>query len=595
MSIYLNTKFYTITINTFPDYKLYAGIGALNNTRRALPAFIWILRIYSKSVFPSKFIYEIGTKLGASCASPELYFKDHELGKICLSNNTNPNMTSYEDHCSSCSTLINFTCPYTDRVCSYNPNSNTCSSTFLSNSSKEPMDCTCREEYFSINNQCCNKDCKSCNNQAKCLSCIDDNKYLIKGTCLCKKSFNLNISSNECEKCGENCEICNETYCTTCYQNFITEDLKNCFCPDQFYQTIDGDCLPCNFSCQTCNNPYNCISCKEEKSFLNIEGICLVYCGPEKIDDCTRLPELCKESYLNSTCYKCVENSYLVNGNCSCVQGYEYKNESCTEIFFYWFISVNNKNLIKIQFSEEIYSESLKNFTKFFTDHEIQVLLTAKSSTTFLISPNISINNSTLLLIQANNEFFYSKSNHKLFNSSYSIFLQKLNEINENSALNSSIKFISSLSFSVSLASNPSGFWALLNTFQFISFMPLNSVKYPKKLKDVSSGLINYNFLPNLFEIIFDSNCTSAPYNKAQEFGIKSSVYLINTGKNYAALIVFLVINAGKIFYFWIRKNDKKIEMNKEKCFNLILMFWVQMFIETGIYGVVQMKSVSFI
>ena len=143
-------------------------------------------------------------------------------------------------------------------------------------------------------------------------------------------------------------------------------------------------------------------------------------------------------------------------------------------------------------------------------------------------------------------------------------------------------------------SSNPSALYSILNTIQMIIFMPLNSVKYPEKLRKLSSSLIVYNVVPNFFGYCFDSNSTSVPYREAYQFGIQSSVIFLNAGALFTIFFAFLFILGALIaFEKMFPKNQKLAEMKLKSQFGLFLTVWIQGYLEFGIYSIIQLKSVA--
>jgi hypothetical protein len=111
----------------------------------------------------------------------------------------------------------------------------------------------------------------------------------------------------------------------------------------------------------------------------------------------------------------------------------------------------------------------------------------------------------------------------------------------------------------------------------------------------MSETFLDYNLIPNLFEYIISSNSTSEPYENAFKYGIQSSVLLINAGRIILILIsciilaIFLSIIC-KIFDSFEKLKDLKIRTE----YNFLIRYWIQGYIELGIFSIIQLKSVKF-
>ena len=235
--------------------------------------------------------------------------------------------------------------------------------------------CSKCEENYSSNYTSCNqiKDC-SVHSLGKCVECegtmivstdgkcVTNNmshckEYSNKGCKTCNDGYYLN-KDNECERCNTNCKTCSvdSSYCITCRANhFVNSDNvcesvkeieESCqvliasgvgcaICNDGWFK--DGlSCESCLPECQTCNNNFNCIECKDGY-FFDINNVCksnstIVGCKGEitknfgclVCDDgyyrqnkmCSLCDEDCKTCRNSGECESCHENSVLQNGRC---------------------------------------------------------------------------------------------------------------------------------------------------------------------------------------------------------------------------------------------------------------------------------------
>jgi hypothetical protein len=438
------------------------------------------------------------------------------------------------------------------------------------------------------------------------LKCLADNSRIENNSCVCDEGFwNSSDLSNKdsCQPCLDSCLECeNSERCSKCLADNSRIENNSCVCDEGFWNSsalsTKDSCQPCNNLCKTCNQADICLDCKDERASLTPESKCKIFCTDEIIEGCFSCGFLCKKCFENQTCYECAKNSIVDDEKCSCLEGFYEVNETCTEKWFYWNISVNKVNKVLIEFTENVNITLLKHKLKLRLGSIQDTFdLIGKSKKTFyLISKNAeNLSKTKIFKLSLNNEEILSENGSKLFNSSFEGYFYK---INITSGLNptlikTGIQVMTSTTIAISISSNPTAFFAFLNTIQFICYMPLNSVAYPQRLKHIANSFIDYNILPNFFVLLFTPNSTSVPYPEALNFGIETSVFLINVGKNFNILIVFIFAMAVLKILTKIFKGKQNIEMLWEKNkFNLVLGFFINMYLELGFYGVIQLKSV---
>ena len=649
----MNSKIF-IQFDFIPiDVTMYGfGIGTPNtNGNTAIKAFYWRLTISSILSIPEKIEYEAdaSTCLARACDIYSFCIDDPSLGNICLSNSSDPNVDSYEEFNGIGTKTLDFICSSQSSICTYNPILNMCYSFDLDTGYNQTIDCKCKEGYLNINHQCCQSDCCSCNMRGICKKYLNSMTRIVNDSCECfQGSFEEDLSDQFCESCSKWCKKCNnKNSCEECFDGFVYTELEKCTCPNKTYLNNDSlcepchqdclncnetgcleciaknsspnlnlgcqcnegfwnesflthssSCLACNETCKSCINSKTCINCKDPDA-LNIEGKCLVYCNLSRIENCTRCEDACRFCYENLTCYNCTEHSTLIDGKCICDKGWQLQGSICTEKYFYCEIQTNKYNKILLNFSEVLDTSNLKDkiiLKVRSNEHEIKVLKRNINTYYIIPDPPVVVQKKVSFEIIFNNKIIYSKLNSKLFNSSFNDYfhIQSITEAFENSQ---SIKITQSAGVavaSISFASNPTGLWALLNTIQLISFMPLNSVDYPQTLKEISNGFFNYNILPNIFANYLDPNSTNPPYKHALELGISTSVVFINIGRNVTilGLLIIFILVLRIIVKFFIQKDKLKTLYTKTK-FNLLLSFFLQTYLELGIYSAIQIHSVK--
>ena len=146
------------------------------------------------------------------------------------------------------------------------------------------------------------------------------------GTCVCDPGY----SGSSCQYiCGTNCSVCTQTNCTVCKDPNAVANGLNCSCKTGYLLSTSGICtsmLPCDVLCKTCNNGV-CSNCTSNSSLVNgkcscsngftINGTSCISCG----FSCT--------SCSTSACLTCAAGSVLSSGSCVCSAGYFKSNTSC--------------------------------------------------------------------------------------------------------------------------------------------------------------------------------------------------------------------------------------------------------------------------
>ncbi|CAD8124855.1 unnamed protein product [Paramecium sonneborni] len=193
--------------------------------------------------------------------------------------------------------------------------------------------CTqCQTGYFKTQDfQCekCSSNCLQCDSKQSCQQCNTNNNqiYLYNGICKsctppclqCNQSecsqcpIAYYISSQNCQPCLSNCQICkSEIGCTLCLDSYYFDGINCNSCSNKFENCktcTETQCLNCqntfylntDYLCQKCLNPY-----------------CQSNCTQEQCQDCG---EGCIKCNLDKICYSCLTNYYLEQGSCkSCHQ-----------------------------------------------------------------------------------------------------------------------------------------------------------------------------------------------------------------------------------------------------------------------------------
>ncbi len=246
--------------------------------------------------------------------------------------------------------LKEFMCPIGCSKCDYNHNDNL-------------VECSkCDSRYYFENKYTCiycGLDCKTCefdsNNNKYCTSCFSGYE-LIDGVC------NLKCSDN-CKTCDEN----NNNECTSCIDNYVLDENKNCI-PCSKMQNIGGiGCKYCKYLqnedkniCEECekdyiyiknkqicvnreetdlseycifanydedNDLYSCIECRNSENFILVKKNNNLYDCYIRKDELEYCEEAIEKENGELSCKKCINNLELIwsekyNKNiCKCKEG----------------------------------------------------------------------------------------------------------------------------------------------------------------------------------------------------------------------------------------------------------------------------------
>jgi hypothetical protein len=152
-----------------------------------------------------------------------------------------------------------------------------------------------------------------------------------------------------------------------------------------------------------------------------------------------------------------------------------------------------------------------------------------------------------------------------------------------------------STSISISFISNPSAAWALLNTIQVISFLPLAKDALTPVMTQYCNSIGSFGMIPNLLEDYLDKNLSEPPYQQAQIIGIETSVFLLNIATDLTVLIVFLcflpfiyLVSSMKLGKFSKKFEEKLYEYR----YDVFIRFWIQSYLSFGVFAIISSQSV---
>ncbi|KAM3134115.1 hypothetical protein pb186bvf_013736, partial [Paramecium bursaria] len=203
---------------------------------------------------------------------------------------------------------------------------------YITSCSLEYSFCKCDEVGYFVNstNQCqkCNQNCRTCSTQQlQCTSCHE-------------KLF-LDDTSNQCVDCHPSCQTCSGqlmSQCLTCSKNRFIFQNSECICLPQYYEN-GVNCELCSPRCYECDNFSSCLSCPQGRYLDKTTNSCLCPLGQFELPnfECLgiflQLPldcnPTCKTCNNILTCLSCSLNRQLQNNRCVCIEGYYQDGQDC--------------------------------------------------------------------------------------------------------------------------------------------------------------------------------------------------------------------------------------------------------------------------
>ena len=359
-------------------------------------------------------------------------------------------------------------------------------------------------------------------------------------------------------------------------------------------------CKPCLSECKTCQDSITCTSCKDPLAELNSKRQCHVLCSVFNTSSCLECPSLCSLCDINLFCLNCTSNTLRRTGSCSCLPGYSQSqdNRTCIEKYFYSNLKItSNQNLI-LTFNESLSASLRESDLRIRIKHvkyDFYLKQSNISSYKLIIIGLNSINKTLDVELKILKKNIYSRKKSKLFNYVIigKIYPSSKTGIDFGSGLGPATQIAVASSVGIAMVSNPAGLWSLINTIQLITYMPINAVPYSTRLEDTATSMMNYNIIPNLFSYISNKNATKIPNNEVRDFGIDSSVIVLNIGSIWMVFITsafstFLLFLLARYF----KRSEKIQNLYIKSKYNILIRFWIESYLELSIYGFIQVRAV---
>ena len=517
-----------------------------------------------------------------------------------------------------------------------------CEECFDTNAYLNNKDCECNPGYYgeyfidSNNLTClkCDSDCLECSSVNFCTSCFDENANPNNGICVCKEKHFMDSFSLICKPCHSDCNSCkNQSQCSTCIsQNSVPNTETGCICNPGYYNTSSlnssNSCKPCRNRCETCLDKDLCLNCKGSNTSL-IEGICNCKAGhyfksDSSIDcepcitfkeakscrkdcgkgkawfnlNCVNCSDYCLDCDDSLVCIECQEGMKVDNGKCVCLKAQKLENDECAYQYFNLILAIGQNNSIHLEFDEDLENDLELDGLKLYVAGNLKEIvldkkgsreyeISLKSTEFYIVSTAFSLKISSPL---------YSSNNSVLKNYEYYGDFLPSPTTPFAKAIKSTMKGVMSTTFASSMVSNPASCWVLINTIQIIIYLPLSPLKYPSKILEFLQALAGYSIVPNLMEFLFDSEASSHPTQRIERVGLSTTVFWINIGQNFVMLLFNLILWPFLFF-------GSKLPYVSNFCLNLLLnyrynlfiRFWVEVYLELGLFSMIQIQSVRFI
>ena len=360
-----------------------------------------------------------------------------------------------------------------------------------------------------------------------------------------------------------------------------------------------NDCLPECGILQFWNGQY-CEGCLENCRNGCINNSTCSLCGNLLCTECNF-----------EVCTKCVENATLnSNKTCQCLEGYYSEYGFCVRGEFYAELYSNSNNTVTLKFSEPLnsellssdYSIRLQNDSIYF---EYTVVEVSNSTYNFELEFNQSVSAGEVLLINFNRTSeIESQSKFALSTKSLQTQLSEY-QLPEPDAVKQARltgqvlagAAVTSAVISSAFNPNPAALWAMLNTIQILAYIPLSTNPLTPSLRALFSGLdILEVMIPNPFEYIFDPDISPNYKEAFKNFGLESSSFVINAGKQIS-IISFIVL----LWPLTWALSKTTIPFIARKCrvflleykYNIFLRSWIQFYLDLAIYCLIQLLTIS--
>ena len=383
---------------------------------------------------------------------------------------------------------------------------------------------------------------------------------------------------------------------------------KSCECKKGFY--LDGDkCKSCPRFCQECSFGGKCEKCEfANYEFNNRTGQCEKNCeeGQVRVGQyCQLCPSLCLECDEGLKCIRCKKFSIAVDQTCKCKKGYFDSGGECKRKFFYFSVRSLEGFRFNLRFTEPVKNNLERKDFKVKIDkvQDFSFTVIKRSSKDYILSFELkeSIINNTKATIFIIEKLIKSTNSSILGNYKETIYLREFKYFDHHritTFLSDKVKLLSqilvTLSFFTIFFTNPSGLWAVINSINIITYLPIAENNLPNIIISICTSIGDYNYIPNTVAYIFSNRASSPPKDSIKKAGIETSVFWINLGQSLtpflASLVLFPIIKfsscltSGKL-------QEKLKEYLKNYRYSLFIRFLIESYLDFLFFAQIQISS----
>ncbi|KAL4470417.1 hypothetical protein ABPG74_012028 [Tetrahymena malaccensis] len=263
------------------------------------------------------------------------------------------------DQCDSCTDATKYECSVND----------------LNNFAQNKQKVQCEKKCLK-----CHESCSQCFGE-KSNQCMKCKKMILQDDFSCQRKCPERMFFDEsdpievkCTNCDRNCKVCeNQNKCLVCDEEFSLLEGKCYKCMS--HQYLDNklkQCVECDDDCKTCfdEGRQSCLECLDPAKFFDQDNFCVSKCAPgyiknDKTNRCQKCKYIIDQQSKTTTCVlDCRRNQFLdhkteicndCQNNCSeclsltkctsCIQDYHFvndKQEACKKCEIDEYISSNN-------------------------------------------------------------------------------------------------------------------------------------------------------------------------------------------------------------------------------------------------------------
>eukprot|EP00361_Fabrea_salina_P006010 CAMPEP_0202439950 /NCGR_PEP_ID=MMETSP1345-20130828/36434_1 /ASSEMBLY_ACC=CAM_ASM_000843 /TAXON_ID=342563 /ORGANISM="Fabrea Fabrea salina" /LENGTH=1132 /DNA_ID=CAMNT_0049054511 /DNA_START=125 /DNA_END=3523 /DNA_ORIENTATION=- len=361
--------------------------------------------------------------------------------------------------------------------------------------------------------------------------------------------------------------------CTMCPVE-LNECLPECGIEQFWDEEQCGDCLPnCKFGCI---NDYSCSLCGND---------------------------LCLECEFEE-CSSCVGNAFInPNSTCECERGYVEEYGFCNRGTFSGSLT-KEESTFTLEFTQNPASElQLEDFDLHTQNKSIKFEFTMKTLSVgkyeFSLEFKSYVSKGEVMFLDLLKSELVSTSDFLLESLSFETQLERFDPADgitkqaQESAQTTSSVTTGASGGAALLNANPAGVWAMLNTIQDLSYIPLSSNALTPTLRGHFKGLNIADRVPNVLEYTCDSSSYSNPHYYSKEYGFESNLLLLNAGRNIMVLAGLLVSwpvvwGLSKVPFL----ESLLTKLLKQFKYNIFIRFFIQSYFDLAIACFIQICSV---